>query len=324
MPNLTHYITGRGIQIALGLLWLLDAGLQFQPQMFTGNFANNVIAPSGQGQPGIISGPINFEVHTLLLHPALFNAFFAAAQLLIAVLILWKRTAFHGLVASVVWGLSVWFWGEGLGRLLAPQPSLLMGAPGAALLYAIIALAVLSPKTKPAKHLLKLRPAAWLPLVWTLLWLGGAALQLTKGENTTGALSSMIASMASGAPHWIGALDRFTANLIQGSGSWVIILLALTQALIGLLALVPGRLRLIAVAVGTILSLIFWGVGQSFGGFYTGLATDPNTAPLLILLGVAILGISAQDSASFVAGLKRWWLTSAQANPDHQPLNRSH
>jgi len=26
------------------------------------------------------------------------------------------------------------------------------------------------------------------------------------------------------------------------------------------------------------------------GGYYTGLATDPNTAPLFILLGIAIIG----------------------------------
>jgi len=311
MVSLSHHITRRGIQIALGLLWLLDAALQFQPQMFTSNFANHVVAPAGQGQPGFISGPISFEVHTLLLHPALFNAFFAGIQLLIAILTLWKRTAFYGLIGSVVWGLSVWFWGEGLGRLFAGQPSLLMGAPGAALLYAIIALAVLPPKTAVANQSPKPHPAAWLPLVWALFWLGGAAFQLTNGENTTGALSFMVASMASGAPSWISAIDTHAASFLRGDGAGAIALLAVAQALIGLLVLVPGWLRVGAVIAGTILSLIFWGVGQSFGGFYTGLATDPNTAPLFILLGVAALGISVQDSARLVTTLKRWWIASS-------------
>jgi hypothetical protein len=57
----------------------------------------------------------------------------------------------------------------------------------------------------------------------------------------------------------------------------------------------PRYGRKIAISVGIILSLVFWVVGQSLGGYYTGLATDPNSAPLFILLGVAILGCSQLD-----------------------------
>ncbi|HTB49203.1 MAG TPA: hypothetical protein VK712_03915, partial [Verrucomicrobiae bacterium] len=59
-------ITKRHIQIALGLLWLLDGALQLQHQMFTSAFANNVIAPAGQGQLGIVSGPIHLAVRIIL------------------------------------------------------------------------------------------------------------------------------------------------------------------------------------------------------------------------------------------------------------------
>ena len=50
----------RTLQIALGLLWLLDGVLQAQPFMFTSDFVTQVIAPVGQGQPGFVSGPVHW------------------------------------------------------------------------------------------------------------------------------------------------------------------------------------------------------------------------------------------------------------------------
>ena len=44
----------RHLQIALGVLWLLDGALQAQAFMFTRGFAVHVIAPAGQGQPGVV------------------------------------------------------------------------------------------------------------------------------------------------------------------------------------------------------------------------------------------------------------------------------
>ena len=52
--------TRRGVQIALGVLWLLDAALQLQPFMFTADFARQVLAPSGQDQPVWVSAPTDF------------------------------------------------------------------------------------------------------------------------------------------------------------------------------------------------------------------------------------------------------------------------
>lgn len=43
------------------------------------------------------------------------------------------------------------------------------------------------------------------------------------------------------------------------------------------------------------LSLAFWVVGQSLGGYFTGLATDPNSGPLFVLLGFAILACTDLD-----------------------------
>jgi hypothetical protein len=279
-------VTKRQIQIALGLLWLLDGVLQLQHQMFTSAFANDVIKPAGQGQLGVVSGPIHLAVRVLLTHPAVFNAFFGGIQLLIGLLILNRRTVRLGLVLSVIWGLIIWYFGEGLGGLLTWQTSLLMGAPGAALLYSIISLAVMPDRNKQTETK---RSAYWLPLVWAILWMGGAVLQLLPGQNTTANLSSMISGMTDGAPGWLAFLQNHTANLLNGKGLWVIIVLAAIQAFIGLLVLFPGKARKIAITAGIILSLIFWFVGQGLGEYYSGLATDPSTAPLFVLLGIAIL-----------------------------------
>lgn len=285
---MSRRITRRNIQIVLGLLWFLDGLLQLQRQMFTRNFASQIIAPSAQGQPVVISGPIHFATHVILLHPALWDSLFALIQLGLGILILRKRTARYGLLASVAWGLSVWYIGEGLGGLANGSASLLMGAPGAALLYSIIALAVLPARSTKNKE--ENRPAAWLAIVWAVVWLGGATLQLTQGQNTTANLSSMIGGMASGAPGWLAALDNSISRHLSGAGESVIVGLVIIQALIGILILFPRRWRMLAVSAGVIVSLCFWTLGQAFGTYYTGLATDPNTAPLIILLGVAVLG----------------------------------
>jgi hypothetical protein len=317
-------VTKRGVQISLGLLWLLDGALQLQHQMFSSAFATQVIAPAGQGQPLPVYGPINFEIHMILLHPAVFDTFFALIQLALGVLILNKKTIKVGLLASVAWGLGVWYMGEGLGGLLSGHTMLLIGAPGAALIYVILALAVLPHKEAKTKNIDN-RPAYWLPLVWAVLWVGGAIYQLLPGQNNVTDVASSISGLAGGgSPGWLSALQIHVSNTILGfspaavsqvnsqmsmagghmsimlisnhsTGYWFILLFAIVQAVIGLLIFLPRQYRKIAVGLGIALSLIFWFVGQSLGTYYSGLATDPNSAPLFILLGIAILGCAKLD-----------------------------
>lgn len=275
-------------------MWLIDGLLQLQHQMFTSSFANNVIAPAADGQPRFVNGAMHFFINIFLRQPFVCNALIAIIQLGLGVLILRQQTAKLGLIISIFWGLFVWYVGEGLGGLASGQTSILMGAPGAALLYAVIALGVLPLKTDE-KSPEATRPASWLALVWAILWLGGAVLQMANGQNTTAELSSMISGMADGAPGWLAALDLHVANFLHASGNWIILLLVLAQASIGFFALSRRRVRATAIGFGIILSIVFWAVGQSFGEYYSGLATDPNAAPLFILLGLAILGSKEID-----------------------------
>jgi hypothetical protein len=294
----TFHITRRGVQVALGCLWLLDGALQLQHQMFTSAFATQVLAPATVGQPRFITGIMHFFIHIILLHPAIWDAFFAVVQLGIGLLLIWKRTVRLGLLFSILWGLAVWYVGEGMGGILSAQMGLLMGAPGAALLYAILSLAVIPPDEEEVARKEHRFPAAWLAFVWVVLWVGGAVYQLLPGQNSTAGLASMIADNANGAPGWLATLDMHVANVIngfataspQGNGYWFILLLAILQLTIGFGVLAQKSTRDFVLQIGIGLSLIFWVIGQGLGGYWTGLATDPSTAPLIVLLGLAILG----------------------------------
>jgi hypothetical protein len=274
-------ITRRHLQIALGLLWLLDGALQLQPFMLRTSFANQILAPTAAGQPHFVSAPILWAVRMIAAHPVAWDVPFAAIQLLIGVGLLVPRTARLALAASIPWALGVWFFGEGLSGLASGHASLLTGAPGAALLYGVLALAAW-PLRDPSHE----APARWLPLAWAVLWVGGAIFQALPGQNTGTAVAGAISG---GAPGWLGRLDAGVAGWTTSHGTAVVVALVVSEALIGLAAL-HSRSRGPAVAAGLVLALAFWAVGQDFGQLYSGQATDPNTAPIIALMAIAILG----------------------------------
>ncbi|HEU5442483.1 MAG TPA: hypothetical protein VFU61_01580, partial [Steroidobacteraceae bacterium] len=105
----------RAGQISLGLLWLIDGGLQFQPYMFGKSFVTGVLLPSAAGQPGFIGAPIGWVAHLIEPHVALFNAFAATLEVLIGLGLLHRRTVGAALAVSFAWAAGIWFGGEGLG-----------------------------------------------------------------------------------------------------------------------------------------------------------------------------------------------------------------
>jgi hypothetical protein len=284
--SLTHSvrITRRHVQIALGLLWLLDGGLQLQPFMLGTGFARQVIAPAAAGQPHFVAAPVQWGASVIAAHPVAWDVPFAAIQLLIGLGLLVPRTARLTLAASLPWSLGVWFFGEGLSGLASGHASLLTGAPGSALLYGVLALAAW-PQRDPSHE----APARWLPLAWAVLWVGGATFQALPGQNTGTAVAGAITGGAGGAPGWLARLDASVAGWPTRHGTAVVVALVVSEALIGLAAL-HSRSRGPAVAAGFVLALAIWVVAQDLGQLYSGQATDPNTAPLVALLAIAILG----------------------------------
>jgi hypothetical protein len=197
-------VTRRGIQITLGWLWILDGLLQFQPAMLTRKFATQVIMPAGDGQPVFISGPVNEAGRIILHQPAVMDVCFGLIQVAIGVGMLHQRTVRHALATSVAWALLVWYLGEGLGGLFGGDASLLTGAPGSTLLYAVLAIAVW-PQDQNAENQ---RPARWTTAAWAVIWFGGAILQVLPGRDTNVSISMSLAMNASDAPGWFAAGDQ--------------------------------------------------------------------------------------------------------------------
>jgi hypothetical protein len=118
-----------------------------------------------------------------------------------------------------------------------------------------------------------------------VIWVGGAIFQALPGQNTAADVAGAINTGAPGCP---GRLDASFASWITRHGTLVVVALVVAEALIGLGALYR-RSRSPAVAAGFVLALAIWVVGQQFGLLYTGQATDPNTAPIIALIGIVIL-----------------------------------
>jgi hypothetical protein len=306
-------VTRRGIQITLGLLWMLDGFLQFQPAMFTRQFATQVIAPAAQGQPAFVSWPVHEAARIIGYQPTLADLSFGLIQLALGLGILHPRTVRWSLPASVVWALSVWYLGEGLGGLLGDGASLVTGAPGSALMYAVVAMAVLP---RPGSQAGAQRPAWWAASAWVALWLGGTLLQVLPGRDTNASISMVLTMNASDAPTWLAAVDKHLSALVPRSGVSIVVDLVVLQALAGIGLLLGRRLRRSAVLLGIGLSLVYWVAGQGAGQFWSGITTDPNTAPLMMLLGVTILGAApwrqpSKVRLSIMANAAEWRTGSA-------------
>jgi hypothetical protein len=132
--------TQRTLQIVLGLFWLLDAGLQFQPFMFGKGFTETYLLDNAQGQPAVIGWIITNVGHFIGPHVAVWNTFFALIQVAIGGGLLFRRTVRPAIVLSLFWAFGVWFFGEGLGLIFSGSASALTGAPGSVFLYGLLGL----------------------------------------------------------------------------------------------------------------------------------------------------------------------------------------
>jgi len=281
-------ITRRHIQRSLGALWLLDGVLQCQPIMFTRAFPRHILSPAGVGQPSFIAEPLHIVVSLVSTQQALVNGTFALIQILLGLALFTRRFTRVALAASIGWALSVWFWGEGLGGL-ATGATFLNGAPGAALLYAIIALLAWPVRNGQSDE----RPS-WLALpVWSALWLSAAALELIDGNDSTTSITMMLRSAESGAPTWIAGIDRHLVR--RQLPLWTVAAMIAVFVLVAIWALIPGWTPRLSIAIGVIITLGTWLLFQGLGDLTSGQATDPNSGPLIVLLAFAVVGAYSRD-----------------------------
>ena len=270
---------------SLGGLWIVDALLQAQPSMFTSaGLAGNVVLPAAQGQPDWIAAPMLWGIGVWERHSVAWNGAAVVLELLIGCLLVvgrrWPSWGRAGLVLSILWGLIVWYFGEGLGGLFMASPSYLAGAPGAALLYILLASALLLPESVwTAPHLLR----AFQVGVGALWGIGGL-FQLAPLYWSPLGLASVLQNVAMmPLPFGLAALDnQLVASMANAPVLWNA---ALSVMLLGpAVALLLGRggkaLCLLAVAW-----LVFvWVVFQGCGMVFSRMSTDPNTPLLWALL----------------------------------------
>ena len=128
----------RLLQLALAAMWLLDGVLQYQGFMFTKGFSD-MLAGAASGNPGVIARPVTWDATLVEHHLVLLNSIFATIQLLLGLGIAWRPTVRPALAASIVWSAAVWWLGEGLGLVLTGDINPVSGAPGAVILYALLA-----------------------------------------------------------------------------------------------------------------------------------------------------------------------------------------
>lgn len=272
----------------LGLFWLFDGLLQLQPKMFGMDFVNNVLAPNLTGQPAFVHSLISGGIRLFSSNTVLANWIVAMLQIIIGVLLLFPNDGKKfkiGLYLSIIWGLVVWIFGEGLGSLLTGSASLYTGLPGAALIYILISVFLLIPEKMDNSILANTAG---------IIFLAGAIFQLQPmfwGMQMTFLMS------AADPLHIINVLPNFLAGLLNTHlilGNWISFLIPLLLSLA--LFFKPSK----ATAwLCIIFLLLIWWLGQDFGGIFTiwtGTATDPSTAPLIALLILPLLIKNASQS----------------------------
>lgn len=282
--------TARTIQTVLGLIWLLDAGLQFQSFMYSRGFIEMLISTT-PGQPGWVAGSVTWAAHLAQHNLTVYNTLFALTQAAIGFGLLYRRTVKPALAVSFVWVVVVWWFGETFGMLFMTMASPLTGAPGAVLLYGIVGL-IVWPGTRPG-GLLGVQGAR---IVWAGLWLLMAWLWLEAPSSSANAITNSINAAPSGMS-WLSTVQNWAANGAKGHGLVIALILAAVSAAIGIAVALNWRPReflILAIA----LNLAYWVFGQGFGGIFQGGATDPNAGPPFVLLACALWSLIPFDWSS--------------------------
>ena len=282
----------RALQLGLAAVWLLDGVLQYQPFMYTKAFGR-LLAAGAAGNPAVIARPITWDATLVEHHLALLNTIFATIQLLLGVGIAFRPSVRFALAASVAWSLGVWWFGEGLGGVLSGGADPVDGAPGAVILYALLAV-LLWPANRPRK------PAPFIAAraigahlaraLWLVLWLSFAYFGLRPANRAPEAINGMIAGMNSGEPGWLAAILRGAAALVAGQGLAVSVVLAVAFVLIAVSVYLPPQAvsaARAALVLAIVIAVVIWVAVQALGGILASGATDPNSAPLLVLLALA-------------------------------------
>lgn len=285
----------RVVQLALAGFWAIDALLQLQPANFTSQLVLGTILGNAENQPQPIFGSLVSASHLLEPFHVELNIAIIIVELALACGLLWRRTVKPALALSIAWALGVWWFGEGFGGIFAGKATLLVGAPGPALLYALLALIgwpagqrVIAQRrvngTIAAAGALGERATLG---AWTLLWTGGAILRVVPfWFQPVYALQGDFQLSLDEEPHWLYRMNEALSHFAATAGLPLVIVIAVLEAAIGIGVLT--RHRQAALTAGIVLITVYWVFGQQCAGLLTGSATDIAAGPPFALIALTL------------------------------------
>lgn len=297
----------RGLRVALGVLWLVDAGLQAEPSKFATSYPLGSLAQSVMGAPGVVNHSIYAGIHPFVSAWPWWNLAGTLIQVLIGVGLITGRFTRQVLVLSFAWGAVIWWLGEGFGTLPSGFGLMAAGAPGAAVLYVFLGVLAWPRRDSP-----DVDRRIW-RVVWTGLWVGAAVLQFPFIYPSGQVLRANLEEQALDSPRYLLDMSQWFSRITVGHGVLVSAVMALVEVVIGLAWLhgrTPGYWWL---AVSIALSTFYWVVVQQLGGILTPDGTDPNIGPLMVLLALVAWpgrNVKAVDTVDTVGTVK----------PDHKRL----
>jgi hypothetical protein len=279
----------RTFQLVLATVWLLDAVLQLQPFMFTrgADGFSGMLRGTAAGNPAWIAHTITWTASVVDHQPILTNALFVGIQFLIAFGLVYPRTLKPALVLSIAWSLGVWWFGEGLGSVFSGGASTFGGGPGSVLLYAVAAV-LLWPSGRPDAPFVAARTVGIgaAKAIWAVLWLLMALLCVVGSGRSPQSLHDRVADIAGGEPGWLAHIDVATESLFLHHGTTMAILLAVVCVVVAAGVFLPPGATQWTVVLAVVVFALIWVSVQDFGGILAGGATDPNGAPLVVLIAL--------------------------------------
>jgi hypothetical protein len=297
-------------RLALATAWLLDAVLQIQPFMFShgpSGFSGTLRAIAA-GNPNWIAHTITWNASIVDHHPVLTDSLFAAVQFLIALGMAWRRTSKHALALSIAWSIAVWWFGEGLGAILHGGATPLGGGPGGVLFYGVLAV-LLWPTQGSDEPFVAGRTVGVeaAKTTWAVVWVGLAVLSVVGSGRSPEALRDLVADMDGGEPGWLAHFDRSSESVLLHHGTTISISLAIACAALAVAVYFPPRGARVLLGLAIVVSVAIWVSVQDFGGILTGRATDPDSAPLILLLVMMYWPLKPGRTTSTEVSFRRPW-----------------
>ena len=303
----------RLLRVGFGILWVFDGILQAQPQM-AGGLPQEVIKPAAATSPAWVQHLVNWGGSIWTYHPIQAGAATVWIQVGIGMWLIFAPRGWASRLAglaSVAWGLVVWAFGEAFGGIFAPGLTVLFGAPGAVLIYAVAGALIALPERaweSPRTGRLTLGGTGVFLLGMALLqaWPGRGFWQGTAHGQASG-LANMVQSMAATSqPRVLASLVSAFGNFTAAHGFAVNLVAVIALAAIGAAFCVSAlrgdaRLARIAVLVAAVFCLADWVLIEDFG-FFGGVGTDPNSMiPLILLFTAGYLAMSPAPQPEWAA-----------------------